>query len=147
MKLEFPPKSVFWSCTQTDFGKNPFSGPAHKRILEMECRLLFSVFARKRLDLGYTHCTSILKSVFVVVVKRKREIGISFKIRFLVLHANGFWKSNVDFCFPFLQENGWPLGRRIHLIFMISIFFIQINPHFRDNTRVLIILFVIPSPI
>ena len=89
-----------------NFLENPFTDPSRKRKLGFGYHFPFSVFARNvklktnikfsfsfsqksRWPLG----TRILKSVFVVDVKRKHEIGISFKIRFLVLHATDFDKN------------------------------------------------------
>ena len=97
------------------FLENPFMGPSRKRKLGFGYHFLFSLFARNvksktNIKFSWPLGTRILKSVFVVVVKRNHEIGISSKIHFLVLHANGFWKSNDAFCFRVFAKKRLALG-------------------------------------
>ena len=40
------------------------------------------------------------------------KLKIFSKIRFLAARKRNL-ESNIDFCFPFSQESGWPLGTRI----------------------------------
>ena len=92
MKLKFSQKSVYGSFMKTETGIW-ISFSVFARNVKSKTNIKFSFpFSQKSCwPLG----TRILKSVFVVVVKRKHEIGISSKIHFLVLHANGFWQKSV----------------------------------------------------
>ena len=71
---------------------------ARKRNLESNIDFCFPFSQESGWPLG----TRILKTVFVFVVKQKRENKIFSKIRLRALHENGNWDSDIIFRFLFL---------------------------------------------